>query len=81
MQTGTEGVNNASYVIYVQHEIGNVAYGIDSDAPNTMYQVINDAWTADTAAMESTNPAPLAGTNDILGAGGNGAPNANWVVK
>ncbi len=82
LAAGTEAAaTNASYVIYTQHERSNAAYGIDSDAPNTMYQVINENWVADTGAMESTNPVPAPNNNDIIGQPGGGAPNTNWVVK
>ena len=78
---GSEGANNTTYVLFTQHERGNQAWGLDADAPNTMYFVQNDAWTADTGALQFTPAAPTAGANDLAGVGGGGAPQANWVAK
>lgn len=75
------GVNHDTYLIITQHEKGNTAYGLDSNAPNTMYQVINDLWTADTNAAEFTAPAASTNGNDLDGVAGGGAPMANWTVK
>ena len=81
LQGGTEGANNTTYIIVAQHERGNAAYGIDADAPNTVYTVINDAWTADTNGIEVTVPAAATLGNDFAGLPGGGAPQPNWVVK
>jgi prepilin-type N-terminal cleavage/methylation domain-containing protein len=82
LTAGTEaGVNHASYLIMTQHERGNTAYGLDASAPNTMYQVINDAWTADTAALQFTAPVASTNGNDFAGVAGGGAPSANWAAK
>ena len=82
---GTEGANNASYVFHTQHERGNQAWGLDSDAPNTMYVVQNDAWTADTGALQFTAVAPTAGVNDFAPAGvpaaGGGGATTTWLPK
>lgn len=75
------GVTHNTYLIITQHERGNTAYGLDSSAPNTMYQVINDLWTADTGAAEFTAPAASTAANDLDGVPGGGLPQANWTVK
>jgi len=83
LNVGTEaGVNHTSYIIVSQHEQGNAAWALDSDAPNTMYTATNDNWTAATGAIECTVP-PLSipGTNDLNGIGAAGAPSPNWGVK
>jgi type IV pilus assembly protein PilA len=77
----TEGANNASYVIVSEHERGNSAYAADSDIPNTTMVVKNDNWTAATAAMQCTPPAITAGTDDLTGVNGGGAPTPNWTPK
>jgi prepilin-type N-terminal cleavage/methylation domain-containing protein len=78
---GTEGVNNSTYIIVTQHERGNAAFAIDADAPNTVYTAINDAWTADTAAIQVTVPAAATTGNDFAGVAAGGLPAANWAVK
>ncbi len=78
---GGSDAGNTSYILFTQHERGNQAWALDADAPNTMYFVQNDVWTADTAALQFTPVPPVAGANDLAGVGGGGAPQANWVPK
>lgn len=81
VQVSTEGAPNLSYLAVSEHERGNTAYASDSDAPNTTYFVKNDTWTSATGARQCTVPAVTAGTNDLAGAGGGGAPTANWAPR
>jgi prepilin-type N-terminal cleavage/methylation domain-containing protein len=76
------GANHASYLLISQHERGNAAWGLDSDAPNTIYTVMNDAWTQSTGAIEVTLPAAsVPGSNDLNNIPAGGAPSPNWGVK
>lgn len=81
--SGGSDANNLTYLLFTQHERANQAWALDADAPNTMYFVQNDVWTADTGALEFTPVAvPVPGNNDLSpGVDGGGAPQANWVVK
>lgn len=82
LTAGTEaGVNHATYLIMAQHERANAAFGLDSSAPNTMYTVINDSWTADTGAAQFTAPAASTAGNDLAGVAGGGNPSPNWAAK
>ena len=76
-----------SYVIYTRANKGDSAYGSDSDAANTLYNVSNPAWPNTAivagAGLLATPTAPVDATNDFTsaaGKNGGGVPSSDWAM-
>ena len=76
----TEGATNASYLIFSEHDRGNMAFAADSDVSSTTFFVKNDNWSA-TGGMGCAQPACTANNDDLSGIGGGGLPSPNWAAK
>ncbi|MEW6682787.1 MAG: prepilin-type N-terminal cleavage/methylation domain-containing protein [Nitrospirota bacterium] len=79
MQVNTT-VGNASYLGVCRHELGDTAYGGDSDS-TAFYFVRNATWANTLNALSATVPPVTAAADDFNGAAGGGAPTANWTVQ
>lgn len=83
---GEADLRNMGYVLFAQHESGNALWGIDNDAPNSIYMGINDNWAIPvvTPAMNGTKTNSTVGVNNFTVGGGvsaGGAPQPNYVIK
>ncbi|MEW6682788.1 MAG: prepilin-type N-terminal cleavage/methylation domain-containing protein [Nitrospirota bacterium] len=79
MQVNTTA-GNGSYLGVCRHELGDTAYGGDSDS-SAIYFVRNAAWPGTLNALSATIPAATNAVDDFNGAAGGGAPTANWTVQ
>lgn len=74
----------SSYVIMTRNVKGDTAYGTDSDVADVLYSVSNPAWiqnntTPANNGLAATGVAAAQGADNFTGAGGGGAPTANWT--
>ena len=79
MQADTEGANNETYLVVAEHNQGTRAYAVDGDVENTMYFVQNENWRGQNG-IQAVFPPCTAGTDDVDGAAGGGAPTATWEL-
>ncbi|MFZ5864023.1 MAG: type IV pilin protein [Nitrospirota bacterium] len=79
MQVNTTA-GNASYIGVCRHELGDTAYGGDSDS-TAFYFVKNATWAGTLNLVSATIPGATNATDDFNAAAGGGAPTANWTVQ
>ncbi|MFZ5864022.1 MAG: prepilin-type N-terminal cleavage/methylation domain-containing protein [Nitrospirota bacterium] len=71
---------NGSYIGVCRHELGDTAYGADSDS-TAVYFVKNAGWAGTLNAISATIPGATNNTDNFNAAAGGGAPTANWSVQ
>jgi prepilin-type N-terminal cleavage/methylation domain-containing protein len=72
--------DDSTFHAHTRHFKGDTAYAIDMDVENTLLSVSNaTAWPNNATLMATPVAAAMPPADDLNGAGGGGAPTANWT--